>query len=55
VFTDVKDLLNIGDKVKAGTIVSELEQIVQIIKLSIRHEDVEEIRGSLMELIRFIN
>lgn len=55
VFTDVKDLLNIGDKVKAGTKVYELEQIVQRIKLSIRHGDVEEIRTNLMELIRFIN
>lgn len=55
VFTDVKDLLNIVDKVKAGTKVYELEQIVQRVKLSIRHGDVEEIRGNLMELIRFIN
>ncbi len=54
-FTDVKDLLNIVDKVKAGTKVYELEQIVQRVKLSIRHGDVEEIRANLMKLIRFIN
>jgi NTE family protein len=54
VFTDIKHSLNNGDKVKIDKKIYELEQILQRTKLSVKHEEIEEMRSNLNSLIQFV-